>query len=142
VTAVSFRSEAFAHGARVRTALGPAIAAYLEDPSIVEVMLKPDDLLWIDRLSSGLEDTGCRVTLADAERIVRLVAHRVGVEVHAASPRVSAEWPESGERFEGLDRLALPYRWSTVAICLHKTDAAKLRRRQDCRPRISGTAET
>jgi Flp pilus assembly CpaF family ATPase len=33
---------------------------------------------------------------------VRLVAHHVGVEVHSGSPRVSAELPESGERFEGL----------------------------------------
>ena len=86
----------------LRTALGPAISGYLEDPSIVEVMLNPDGRLWIDRLSGGLEDTGCRVTPADAERIVRLVAHHVGVEVHAGSPRVSAELPESGERFEGL----------------------------------------
>src|SRR5579863_9007632 len=86
----------------LRTALGPAISGYLEDPSIVEVMLNPDGMLWIDRLSGGLEDTGCRVTPADAERIVRVVAHHVGVEVHAGSPRVSAELPVSGERFEGL----------------------------------------
>ena len=86
----------------LRTALGPAISAYLEDPGILEVMLNPDGRLWIDRLSSGLEDTGCCVTPADAERIVRLVAHHVGVEVHANSPRVSAELPESGERSEGL----------------------------------------
>ena len=65
-------------------------------------MLNPDGRIWINRLSGGLEDTGCRVTPADAERIVRLVAHHVGVEVHAGSPRVSAELPESGERFEGL----------------------------------------
>jgi Flp pilus assembly CpaF family ATPase len=101
--ATTFRSEAFARGARMlRTALGAAIARCLEDPSIVEVMLNPDGRLWIDRLSDGLEDTGCRVTPADAERIVRLVAHHVGVEVHAGSPRVSAELPESGEQFEGL----------------------------------------
>src|ERR1700684_1819755 len=86
----------------LRTALGPAISVYLKDPSIVEVILNPEGRLWIDRLSSGLEDTGCRVTPADAERIVRLVAHHVGVEVHAGSPRVSAELPESGERVEGL----------------------------------------
>ena len=85
----------------LRTALGTAIAGYLEDPGIVEVMLNPDGRLWIDRLAGGLEDTGCRVMPADAERIVRLVAHHVGVEVHAGSPRVSAELPESGERFEG-----------------------------------------
>ena len=101
--ATTFRSEAYARGARMlRTALGMAIASYLDDPSIVEVMLNPDGRLWIDRLSGGLEDTGCRVIPADAERIVRLVAHHVGVEVHAGSPRVSAELPEGGERFEGL----------------------------------------
>jgi type IV secretion system protein TrbB len=103
VATISFRSEAFARGARMlRTALGPSISGYLEDPSVVEVMLNPDGRLWIDRLSGGLEDTECRVSPADAERIVRLVAHHVGVEVHVGSPRVSAELPETGERFEGL----------------------------------------
>jgi type IV secretion system protein VirB11 len=86
----------------LRTALGPSIAAYLEDPDIVEVMLNPDGRLWIDRLSGGVVDTGSRIAPADAERIVRLVAHHVGAEVHAGVPRVSAELPESGERFEGL----------------------------------------
>ena len=86
----------------LRTALGPLIAGHLEDPGVVEVMLNPDGRLWIDRLSGGLEDTGTRIEPADAERIVRLVAHHVGLEVHAGSPRISAELPESGERFEGL----------------------------------------
>jgi len=49
----------------------------------------------------GLADTGERLAAADGERIVRLVAHHVGAEVHPASPRVSAELPETGERFEG-----------------------------------------
>jgi type IV secretion system protein VirB11 len=31
-----------------------------------------------------------------------LVAHHVGAEVHARAPRVSAELPDTGERFEGL----------------------------------------
>ena len=98
-----FHSEAFSRGARMlRTALGPAIAAFLEDPSIVEVMLNPDGRLWVDRLSGGLEDSGRTLSAADGERIVRLVAHHVGAEVHPGSPRVSAELPETGERFEGL----------------------------------------
>ncbi len=86
----------------LRTALGPAIATFLEDPSIVEVMLNPDGRIWIDRLSGGLEDSGRTMSAADGERIVRLVAHHVGAEVHAGRPRVSAELPETGERFEGL----------------------------------------
>jgi P-type conjugative transfer ATPase TrbB len=86
----------------LRTALGPAIARFLEDASVVEVMLNPDGRLWIDRLSEGLSDTGEHMSPADGERIVRLVAHHVGAEVHPGAPRVSAELPETGERFEGL----------------------------------------
>jgi type IV secretion system protein VirB11 len=86
----------------LRTALGPAIAGFLEDPSIVEVMLNPDGRLWIDRLSGGLEDSGRTLSAADGERIVRFVAHHVGAEVYADGPRVSAELPETGERFEEL----------------------------------------
>ncbi|MFI0846553.1 P-type conjugative transfer ATPase TrbB [Mesorhizobium sp. IMUNJ 23232] len=86
----------------LRTALGPAIASYLEDPSIVEVMLNPDGRLWVDRLREGLVATDNVLIPADGERIVRLVAHHVGAEVHRGFPRVSAELPETGERFEGL----------------------------------------
>lgn len=92
-----------ARGARMlRTALGTAIADYLDDDRVVEVMLNPDGKLWVDFLSGGLEDTGYSILPADAERIVRLVAHHVGAEVHAGAPRVSAELPGTGERFEGL----------------------------------------
>jgi type IV secretion system protein VirB11 len=103
VTTIALRSESYARGARMlRTALGPAITGFLDDASVVEVMLNPDGRLWIDRLTGGLEDTGALLSPADGERIVRLVAHHVGAEVHAERPRVSAELPETGERFEGL----------------------------------------
>ena len=86
----------------LQTALGPDIAAWLDEAAVVEVMLNPDGRLWVDRLGSGLADTGERLSASDGERIVRLVAHHVGAEVHAAAPRVSAELPGTGERFEGL----------------------------------------
>ena len=86
----------------LRTALGPGIALWLDDPAVIEVMLNPDGKLWIDRLGEGVSDTGNTMAAADGERIIRLVAHHVGVEVHSGAPRVSAELPESGERFEGL----------------------------------------
>ncbi|PQA88701.1 P-type conjugative transfer ATPase TrbB [Hyphococcus luteus] len=99
----TFKAEALARGARMlRTALGTDVAAWLEDPAVVEVMLNPDGRLWVDRLSEGLADTCEKLSAADGERIVRLVAHHVGAEVHAGSPRVSAELPGTGERFEGL----------------------------------------
>src|SRR6201987_2059978 len=99
----SFQSETISRGARMlRTAFGPAIARFLEDPAVIEVMLNPDGRLWIDRLSSGLADTGEVVSALDGERIVRLVAHHVGAEVHASNPRISAELLATGGRFEGL----------------------------------------
>jgi type IV secretion system protein TrbB len=86
----------------LRTAMGPTITGWLEDPAIVEIMLNPDGRLWIDRLTGGLSDTGKRLSAEDGERIVRLVAHHVGAEVHSGSPRLSAQLPGTGERFEGL----------------------------------------
>merc|ERR1712034_195346 len=115
------RPEVIRRGARMlRTALGPAIAGFLDDPMTVEVMLNPDGRLWIDRLSEGLADSGKTLSAADGERIVRLVAHHVGVEVHGLSPRVSAELPESGERFEGL----LPPVVSSPAFAIRKPAVA------------------
>jgi len=97
------QSEAISRGSRMlRTALGPAIARHLDDAQVAEVMLNPDGRLWIDCLSEGLRETDAHLTAADGERIIRLVAHHVGAEVHAVAPRVSAELPETGERFEGL----------------------------------------
>lgn len=103
MTALHRNSQAISRGSRMlRTALGPAIARYLDDAQVVEVMLNPDGRLWFDHLSDGLCATDHCMSHADAERIVRLVAHHVGAEAHPAAPRVSAELPETGERFEGL----------------------------------------
>ncbi|MGY8822065.1 MAG: P-type conjugative transfer ATPase TrbB [Pseudomonadales bacterium] len=86
----------------LRTAMGPLIAAALEDPDVVEVMLNPDRSLWVDRLSSGRAPLGAELSEADGERIIRLVAAHVGLEVHRGKPLLSAELPETGERFEGI----------------------------------------
>lgn len=99
----SGRPEAFQRSARMlRTAFGEAIGAWLADPEVIEIMLNPDGKLWVDRLGKGIADSGLVLAAADGERIIRLVAHHVGAAVHAHAPRVSAELPDSGERFEGL----------------------------------------
>jgi type IV secretion system protein VirB11 len=117
----TLKAEAVTRGARMlRTALGPDIAAFLEDPAVVEVMLNPDGRLWIDRLSEGLSETGATLAPADGERIIRLVAHHVGAEVHAGAPRVSAELPGTGERFEGI----LPPVVSAAAFSIRKPAVA------------------
>jgi len=86
----------------LRTAMGPAIGAALADPAVIEVMVNPDGSLRLDRLGEGRVDTGERLKAAEVERIIRLVASHLRVEAHAGNPVVSAELPETGERFEGL----------------------------------------
>ncbi|WP_206677339.1 P-type conjugative transfer ATPase TrbB [Caulobacter sp. SSI4214] len=86
----------------LRTALGPLLLARLEDPGVAEVMLNPDGRVWVDRFDVGLVDTGLVLSAADGERILRLVAHHVGAELHAGRPRLAAELPGTGERVEGL----------------------------------------
>ncbi|WP_180896957.1 P-type conjugative transfer ATPase TrbB [Caulobacter flavus] len=86
----------------LRSALGPLLLARLEDPGVAELMVNPDGRVWLDRFDAGLVDAELVVAPADAERILRLVAHHVDAEVHAGRPRLSAELPGTGERFEGL----------------------------------------
>ncbi|MBU6472190.1 MAG: P-type conjugative transfer ATPase TrbB [Alphaproteobacteria bacterium] len=91
----------------LRTAMGPDIAAALADPAVIEVMVNPDGRVRLDRLGEGRIDTGVRLGEAEVERIIRLVASHVRVEVHSGSPVVSAELPPrddgiAGERFEGI----------------------------------------
>ena len=84
------------------TAFGPTIEAALDDPSVIEVMVNPDGKLWLDRFDVGRIDTGILINPAEVERIIRLVAAHMRGEVHEGAPIVSAELPETGERFEGL----------------------------------------
>src|SRR5690606_21279747 len=92
----------------LRTAMGPVIAAALADPDVVEIMLNPDRTLWVDRLSLGRTPLGVDLSEADGDRIIRLVAAHVGAEVHRGRPLLTAELPETGERFEGILPPAAP----------------------------------
>lgn len=93
--------------AMIRTAMGPAIAAALANPRVIEIMVNPDGVLRVDILGEGRVDTDVRLDPAQVERIVRLVASHARVEVHGEAPIVSAELPphaegRAGERFEGV----------------------------------------
>ena len=92
--------------AMLRTAMGPAIAAALGDPRVIEVMVNPDGALRLDLLGEGRVDTDIRLDAPHVERIRRLGASPVRAEGQADRPIVSAELPPhgegAGERFEGV----------------------------------------
>ena len=87
--------------AMLLTAMGPIIGGALRDKSVIEIMANPDGSLWLDKHGEGRVQAG-ELLPADAERIIRLVASHIRVECNEAAPIVSAELPESGERFEGI----------------------------------------
>lgn len=89
------------HRTMLRTAMGPRIAAALADPSVEEIMVNPDGRLWLERIGEGCVETDDRLNSHEVERIIRLVASHVHVEVHAGNPKLSAELPDTGERFQG-----------------------------------------
>ena len=93
-------------------------------------MLNPDGRLWIDRLSGGLEDSGRTMSAADGERIVRLVAHHVGAEVHAErrASRPSCPRRESGSR-------AVAARRRGAGLCDPQARRRRLHPRRLCRRR-------
>jgi len=72
----------------LRSALGPLMLARLDDPGVAELMVNPDGRVWLDRFDAGLVDGELSVAPADAERILRLVAHHVDAEIHAVRPRL------------------------------------------------------
>jgi type IV secretion system protein VirB11 len=90
----------------LRTAMGPAIAAALSDPRVIEIMVNPDGALRVDILGEGRVDTDVKLDAPQVERIIRLVASHARTEVHGDRPIVSAELPPhgqgAGERFEGI----------------------------------------
>ena len=92
--------------AMLRTAMGPAIAAALSDPRVIEIMVNPDGALRVDILGEGRVDSDVKLDAPQVERIIRLVASHARTEVHGDKPIVSAELPPhgqgAGERFEGI----------------------------------------
>ena len=59
--------------------LGPAIMKALADPKIVEIMLNPNGVLWVDILGQGMQDTGVRIAPAQAENLLGTVAAMLDV---------------------------------------------------------------
>ena len=89
--------------AAYRRALGATIRNAMEDPNVVEVMLNPDGKIWVDRLVGGRIDTGETMDQDDALQVIDLVADHVGeTGIGWNRPLLSADLPETGERFQAV----------------------------------------
>jgi len=76
----------------LKSALG-SLMPLLSDDLVVEIMLNADGAVWAERIGAGMHKTAVRMRAADAERMLRLVASEMSVELTAHCPSLSAKLP-------------------------------------------------
>ena len=86
-------------------ALGLAMASivpYLDDDSIIEIILNADGAIWIERMGAGMSPTDVRMDPADAFRMIQLVASMTSTEVTNDKPSLAALVPGWGARLQAM----------------------------------------
>ncbi|MGE4194646.1 MAG: P-type conjugative transfer ATPase TrbB [Pseudodesulfovibrio sp.] len=81
--------------------LGPTIMAALDDPDVIEIMVNPDQTLWIEKLGQDMALCGT-LPPAQSRLIISLVASALETTITEDRPIVEGELPLDGSRFEGL----------------------------------------
>jgi len=76
----------------LESALGP-VMPFLTDDRVVEILLNADGAIWVEKAGEGLVRTAVRMFKGDSERMLRLVAAEMLVEIHAQKPSLSAKLP-------------------------------------------------
>lgn len=85
--------------ASLHSAVEP-IVRFLEQESILEIMLNADGRIWVDEAGIGMYCTGTVMSSDDAERMIRLIAASTNAEVHENSPSLAARMPVWGARLQ------------------------------------------
>ncbi|MBL8550516.1 MAG: P-type conjugative transfer ATPase TrbB [Hyphomonadaceae bacterium] len=83
-------------------ALGAGIAEALARPDVVEAMINADGALWLDVVGKGLIDTGLKISAADREAAIRLLANEAGEIVGERQPTLATILPESAARVQAV----------------------------------------
>lgn len=86
---------------KIRRDLGPQICGFLEEPSVVEIMLNPDGALWVERQGEPMRRVGDMQDAA-AEALIATVAAMMKTTVTRENPILECELPGDGSRFEAL----------------------------------------
>ena len=85
----------------LRSAMGPAVTALLDDPAVTELSANSDGRVWVDRVGEGRRDTGESLSPAAVHRILSIVADAKGEAIGDTHPSFDAIVPGHGYRFIG-----------------------------------------
>lgn len=83
-------------------ALGQTIVDALAEADVVEALINADGRVWVDRIGRGLEPTDARLSAADRETAIRLLAHEASDTVGDHRASLSAILPDSAARIQAL----------------------------------------
>lgn len=75
---------------------------YLEDNSVTDIMINPDNKIFIIKIDEGKIFTGLYSTPEIAKNIMNILASLEGVLINEKNPRISTSLPLTNSRFEGL----------------------------------------
>ena len=96
------KETASRRSAMLRTAFSGVIRDAIDANNVIEILANPDGSIWIERTGIGVVCETEKLNAEARERIIRLVASAVNEPCARNNPILSAELPETGERFEGL----------------------------------------
>ena len=85
----------------LRSAMGPSVTAFLEDPAVTEISANSDGRVWVDRVGQGRRDSGERLSPTAIHRILSIVADAKGEPIGETNPSFDAIVPGHGYRFIG-----------------------------------------
>lgn len=85
----------------LRHALGDEVCAFLNEESVLDLLLNEDGRLWINRIGMGRVDTGSVMTPSAADYALRMLASHAGVVITHEHPLLNATLPTTGERVAG-----------------------------------------
>ena len=97
----------------LHTALMPIIGL-LDAPDVVEVMINPDTRVWVEKIGQAPEITAIKITPAEIERAIRLVASIMQTTISADKPSVAGTLPHWNARIQA----SIPPMVESPALCI------------------------
>ncbi len=88
-------------GAKLERELGALVFACLSDPQVLDVILNPDGVLWVERLGCLPQRLG-EMPPYQAEALIATVASEMRTTVTAEAPILECELPLDGSRFSAV----------------------------------------
>jgi type IV secretion system protein TrbB len=102
-------------GEKLERELGEQILGCLNDPDVIEIMLNPDGVLWVERMGRPMARLG-EMTPHRAEAAMATIAALHKTTITRDAPILECELPLDGSRFEGL----LPPVVAGPSFCIRK----------------------